>query len=85
MAGEHEEEYLTVDQACNLLGVKRATLYSYVSRGLLHSYKQGIRRQRLYRRSEVESLLEVRPGAEAEAEASEHDSLPSADDWVGDR
>ena len=36
------EEYLTVKEAARLLGVKPATLYAYVSRGLLRSYRQGI-------------------------------------------
>lgn len=83
------EEFLTVDEACALLGVKKATLYSYVSRGLLRSYKQGIRRQRLYKRSELEELLTVRPDedtanapTDAESAAS---GLPAADDWVGER
>ena len=31
------EEYLTVDEAARLLGVKPATLYAYVSRGVLRS------------------------------------------------
>src|SRR2546425_779265 len=39
------EEYLTVKEATRLLGVKPATLYAYVSRGGLRSYRQGIRRQ----------------------------------------
>src|SRR3712207_8962148 len=54
--------YLTVDEACALLGVKPATIYAYVSRGVLRSYKQGIKRQRLYREDEVAALLELRPG-----------------------
>jgi excisionase family DNA binding protein len=41
--------YLTVDEVCRLLDVKPATIYAYVSRGVLRSYKQGIKRQRLYR------------------------------------
>src|SRR2546425_11469349 len=45
------EEYLTVREAARLLGVKPATLYAYVSRGVLRSYRQGIKRQRLYRRA----------------------------------
>ena len=45
------EEYLTVKEATRLLGVKPATLYAYVSRGVLRSYRQGIKRQRLYRRA----------------------------------
>ena len=82
-------DFLTVDEACDLLGVKKATLYSYVSRGLVKSYKQGIRRQRLYKRSELEALLTVRPDeaepAEPEAEAEPAAGLPRADEWVGDR
>ena len=54
--------YLTVDEACALLGVKAATIYAYVSRGVLRSYKQGIKRQRLYREDEVTALLTVQPG-----------------------
>lgn len=61
-------DYLTVDEACALLGVKPATLYAYVSRGLLRSYRQGIRRQRLYKRAELEALLAVRPADEPPAE-----------------
>ncbi len=58
------EEYLTVREAARLLGVKPATLYAYVSRGVLRSYRQGIRRQRLYRRTEVEGLLRLAPSRE---------------------
>jgi excisionase family DNA binding protein len=74
-----DEEYLTADEACALLDVKPATLYAYVSRGLVRSYKQGIRRQRLYRRSELEDLLRVR------ADADEASDLPAAASWVGER
>ena len=51
------EEYLTVEEAAGALGVKRATLYAYVSRGVLRSYRQGMRRQRLYRRVEQGLLM----------------------------
>ena len=57
------EEFLTVAEAARRLGVKPATLYAYVSRGVLRSYRQGIRRQRLYRRAEIEALLRLVPGA----------------------
>jgi excisionase family DNA binding protein len=53
--------YLTVDEVCRLLDVKPATIYAYVSRGVLRSYKQGIKRQRLYREDEIERLLVIRP------------------------
>jgi citrate synthase len=54
------EEFLTAQEACAILGVKPATLYAYVSRGLLSSYRQGIKRMRLYRRQEVEDLTALR-------------------------
>ena len=53
------EEFLTAQEACITLGIKPATLYAYVSRGLLNSYRQGIKRMRLYRRDEVEELLRL--------------------------
>ncbi|MGH7339171.1 MAG: helix-turn-helix domain-containing protein [Candidatus Rokuibacteriota bacterium] len=84
------EEFLTVDEAARLLGVKRATLYAYVSRGVLKSYRQGIKRQRLYRRSEIESLLRLAPSAAApEPETRREqrrapDDIPLAESWIRD-
>lgn len=94
--GEH---YLTVDEATELLGVKRATLYAYVSRGVLRSYRQGVGRQRLYRRADIEALLNVRSGA-GPAQVAEEPlpyqaqpaddrtlrdvDLPGAETWAGD-
>lgn len=84
------EEYLTAEETCGLLGVKAATLYAYVSRGALTSYRQGMKRHRLYKRSEVESLLELRPsgGAEAvpgraaDASAAGRFEVPLAESWI---
>ena len=79
------EEYLTVDEAAALLGVKPATLYAYVSRGILRSYRQGIKRQRLYRRSEIEGLLRVAPSAAPEtAPRRAPDDIPLAESWIRD-
>jgi excisionase family DNA binding protein len=61
MISVNGEEYLTVKEAARLLGVKPATLYAYVSRGVIQSYRQGIKRQRLYRRVEIEGLLRLAP------------------------
>jgi citrate synthase len=58
---EPASEYLTADEAARRLGIKRATLYAYVSRGILESFRQGIKRERLYRRADVERLLRVSP------------------------
>ena len=89
------EQYLDGDEASNFLGVKLSTLYAYVSRGILKSYKQGIKRQRLYKRSELETLLRLRPGdtpspgnsakraSNAESAAKKKQSeIPLAEDWV---
>lgn len=69
--GEH---YLTVDEAVAILGVKRATLYAYVSRGLLRSYRKGVGRERLYRHADVEALLAVR----ADTPSPRHVAEPAA-------
>ena len=77
------EEYLTVDEAAQLMGVKPATVYAYVSRGILQSYRQGMRRQRLYRRSEVEQLTRMAPSArDAAATRRKLPVIPLAESWI---
>jgi citrate synthase len=90
------ERYLDGDEASTMLGVKLATLYAYVSRGILRSYKQGIKRQRLYKQSEVLALLRLRPGDDPSPASSMKtgkddeqgrstrtpDDIPRAEDWV---
>lgn len=86
------EEYFTAEEARALLGVKAATLYAYVSRGLLSSYRQGIKRQRLYKKREVEALVGFKPGGDSEdssdsslhAAASENNDpqIPTAESWI---
>lgn len=73
------EEYLTVHEASRLLGVKPATLYAYVSRGVLRSYRQGIKRERLYRRAELEHLVRLAPSA-----AKRRPEIPFAESWIRD-
>jgi excisionase family DNA binding protein len=77
------EEYLTVEEAAQLMGVKPATLYAYVSRGILRSYRQGMKRQRLYRRSEVIDLTRMTPSARDEAERRLPD-IPPVENWIRD-
>lgn len=89
------EKYLDGNEACRMLGVKAATLYAYVSRGVLKSYKQGIKRQRLYKQTELEALLQLRPSdaplpvATPEEETGQTSSpkkdnheIPKASDWI---
>lgn len=74
------EEFYSAQEACEVLGVKLATLYSYVNRGLITSYRQGIRRQRLYLRSAIDSLLDVTPASTEEA----RDAIPPAETWTNE-
>jgi citrate synthase len=86
-----EGDYLTAEQAAQQLGIKRATLYAYVSRGILGSYRQGIKRERLYLRADVERLLRVAPSGAGPstrrrppaARLREWD-IPLAETWVRD-
>ncbi len=81
------ENYLNGDEASHLLGVKLSTLYTYVSRGILRSYKQGIKRQRLYKQAELESLLQLRSPCEQAASAEVVEErraveLPHVEEWM---
>lgn len=51
------DEYMTAREAAQRLEIKPATLYAYVSRGLLRSYSSADGRARRYRRGEVEALF----------------------------
>jgi len=74
------EEYLTADEACSSLEVKPATLYAYVSRGLLRSYPHGLKRGRLYRKSEVSRLRQF--GPTDPRRRPREISLPAAESWI---
>jgi excisionase family DNA binding protein len=81
------ENYLNGHEASHLLGVKISTLYTYVSRGVLRSYKQGIKRQRLYKQAELESLLQLRSSDELVSsseglEERQRVELPRVEDWM---
>jgi len=84
-------DYLTADEAARQLGIKRATLYAYVSRGILRSYRQGIKRKRLYLRADVERLLRVAPSGSgpiarrgAPSPRLREWDIPLAETWMRD-
>lgn len=52
------DDLLSAHETCRLLGISRATLYAYVSRGLLESRPGPDHRSRLYLRHDVERLAE---------------------------
>ena len=64
MAGHGEGEYVTADEACDILGVTRRTLDRYADAGRIRKYRRGIRNV-VFRRIDVERLKreleEVRP------------------------
>lgn len=81
------ENYLDGREASHLLGVKLSTLYTYVSRGVLRSYKQGIKRQRLYKQAELEALLQLRPSNDPSTVTKQESGvteIPRAQDWMPD-
>src|SRR5262249_11596079 len=69
---------LTAAEAAGHLGVKLGTLYAYVSRGWLKSYRRRVGRQALYRRADVEALR----GLVAPEHGRRARSLPDASSWV---
>jgi len=75
-------EYLTAEEAARVMGVKPATVYAYVSRGILRSYRQGMKRQRLYRRADVDALTRMAPSAREQAAARKLPEIPLAESWI---
>lgn len=55
-----EHDLIRADEACRILDISAATLYAYVSRGLLESRPGPDHRSRYYRRQEVERLAQSR-------------------------
>ena len=58
-------DYLTVGQAATTLGVSRSTLRNWDKAGKLKAYRHPMNAYRLYKRSELDMLLqEINPSAE---------------------
>ena len=53
-----DTDLLSAAETCRLLGISQATLYAYVSRGLLESRPGADHRSRLYPRQDVERLAQ---------------------------
>src|SRR5262244_2789635 len=75
--GDHGR-MLTAAEAAAHLGVKLGTLYAYVSRGWLKSYRRRVGREALYRRSDIEALR----GMTMPERGRRARSLPDASSWV---
>ena len=66
--------YVTSADACALLDVKPATLYAYVSRGRIASWRRGTGRSRLYRLADLERMTSLAP--------SSPPFVPPVTDWM---
>jgi len=69
---------ISANEAARQLGVKLGTLYAYVSRGWLKSYRRRVGRQALYRRADIEALR----GVVSTEGGRRSRSLPAASTWV---
>jgi excisionase family DNA binding protein len=63
---QDNDEYITPEEACDILGVSPRTLERYVKDGLLKKYRRRIGRNVFYKRSEVQGLLQIRPEDDVE-------------------
>ncbi|GAA4392633.1 citrate synthase [Tsukamurella soli] len=54
------DQWITTSEAARRLGVKRGTLYSYVSRGVLTSVRRPGQQESLFDRTQVDSLAAVK-------------------------
>ncbi len=55
---KNQEEYLTIDELCELTRLKKATIYAMRSRREIPAYKFG--RELRFRRSEIEDWMQTR-------------------------
>lgn len=65
-------DLLTARETCRLLGITQATLYAYVSRGLIESRPGPDHRTRLYARLDVERLAQRKQVGRSAAAAAAH-------------
>jgi citrate synthase len=71
-------EMISAEEAAERLGVKLSTLYAYVSRGWLKSYRRKVGRQALYRRADIDALR----GVVTPERGRRGRALPEATSWV---
>ena len=61
---QQRSELLTVGQVATLLNVHPNTVRRWAEHGVLYAYRIGTRRDRRFRRSDVEGLLQDKPEGE---------------------
>jgi len=68
--------FLTADEAAAELNISRATLYAYVSRGMIRSEPRAHSRKRLYRAEDVRRLIDGRQREGGSADQARNGGLP---------
>lgn len=58
-----DDEWITTSEATRRLGLKKETLYAYVSRGVLVSRRRPGQQQSLFRRAEIDNLAATKRGS----------------------
>ena len=62
MTASRPDDYLTVEEACEYLGIRRAYLYRLVERHSIQRYKRPVNGRRvLFKRLDLDRLKEPRP------------------------
>lgn len=61
---QQRSELLTVGQVAALLNVHPNTVRRWAEQGVVYAYRVGTRRDRRFRRSDVEGLLQGKPEGE---------------------
>jgi len=82
----NDVEYIDREAALAILGIKRESLYTYVSRGLIRTLSQPGKRTHLYRKSDIEKLKTragVRSGGPSIAPSLRYGD-PVVQTWVCD-
>ena len=65
------DEFLTVQEAAQLMGVSRFTVWRRIKDGQLQAYEAGVdRRVRLVKRADIEALMRPQPIEESKKEAA---------------
>lgn len=82
----NDVEYVSSAEAISILGVRRETLYTYVSRGLIKTVRSAGKKSSLYRKSDVEKLRSravARSGGPKVSQALRYGE-PIAQTWISE-
>ena len=77
-ANATSQSRLSADEAARRLGIRRDTLYAYVSRGLIRSEEQRGTRARLYHTEDIDLLVERRRGRREPAQVAAEECAKKA-------